>query len=142
MFEGTKESGLLNLMFGAERREAMPESVSVMKNRDIIQITSWGHITREDMQATTQEIMALCRENEFTKIFVDMRKAEKLPGTEALFEVAVNSRNLSNNQIKTAVLVSEAVKADRKFAEDVAVNRGSVEKIFDTKVEALAWLEK
>ena len=118
----------------------MPESVSVMEDKGIIQIRSWGHVTREDMRVTTQEIIAIHRRHGFTKIFVDMRKVAKLPSTVDLFDAAINSRKLAGGLLRTAVLVSEGVKADRHFAETVAVNRGSVERMFDTKQEALVWL--
>jgi hypothetical protein len=119
----------------------MPEEVSILADLGIIQIDSYGEVSEADMLATMEEILQIQKERGLTRVFVDASRETSLPRTLPLhqFGSALSSDAM---MLKFAVLVSDKVREDLHFLETVTRNRGMEVKMFDSREEALAWLQE
>ena len=116
----------------------MPEEITVIKELGIIEVFSYGKVTREDSESSMASLEKIINETNFTKVLADTRKQESAPGTMDIF----NFGELLPRSIKIAILATgeQSTAQDVKFAENVAYNRGVNIKTFTSKEKALEWL--
>ena len=121
----------------------MPETVEVLEDLEIIQITSSGTVTQEDLLKSRQTVSKICQERGFTKILVDTTAVTSLPSTLHLYQ---HGSSLSNPEFpkafKFAIVVSEAISKDAYFIETVAKNHHANLRNFESRDQALSWLKE
>jgi hypothetical protein len=117
----------------------MPETVTVNEELGIVEIRSFGKVTREDLARTVDQVERVRREIGTDRVLVDLRGQESLPGTLDLFAFGaeVLPRTL---RVAGLVCADQATIDDLRFGESVARNRGAELRLFDSFDEALAWL--
>ena len=84
--------------------------------------------------------MRLSAEHAVTKVFVDASEETSLPRTVGLHEFGTHMSE-EILRIQFAVVMSPVVRKELLFLETVTVNRGMKVKMFDTREEALEWLQ-
>ena len=116
----------------------MPDEVKVNEECGIIEIRSYGEVTKEDIAHSIAEVCRLNLEKGINKVVVDTTEQEQLPGTMGMYELF----SLFPRDLRVA-LVSEDLQPtarDIHFIETVAQNRGIKIRVFPSKEESLNWL--
>lgn len=120
----------------------MPEDIEIIEDLGIIQITSVGLVTEEDLRKSRQSVFKICQERKLNKILIDASRITSLPTITQLFQHGVSlSEPEVPRHVKFAVVVSEATRKESRFIEDVAMNRNANLRNFETRDQALAWLK-
>lgn len=116
----------------------MPDRVHVDESRDLIEIQSFGVVTKADIAASIATIRELAESNNIDRILVDTTMQEEMPSTTEIYELFSEFPR----RTRTALLSDESqpTSEDLAFVESVSVNRGTQMKVFFKKEEALAWL--
>jgi hypothetical protein len=117
----------------------MPEKVSVDKTLNIIVVHSFGSVAIEHMAESVQTVQQLHRETGINKVLVDASELSAMPSTSEMFELAKGFPRV----LKIAVLISKLklLHEALHFAETVAKNRGANIHLFQSKIEAVEWLQ-
>ncbi|HEX4955979.1 MAG TPA: hypothetical protein VF017_21530 [Thermoanaerobaculia bacterium] len=119
----------------------MPESVEVRRDQGLIEIRSWGVVTREDLEATLQSLLKALRESGFSHVLIDGREQLSLPDTVDTFEYGERAAVvLAGRGLRIAAVPSDAAREKASFLENVAFNRGLALRLFPTLEAALSWL--
>ena len=115
----------------------MPDEIRVDEELGIIEVRSYGEVSKEDIAKSIAEVRHIFATKGIDKIFVDTTKQENMPGTVQIYDLF---RSFPR-EFKLALLMQEpqATERDIAFAETVASNRGAQVKIFYEKERALAW---
>ena len=118
----------------------MPDKIQVNEDLGIIEVESFGKVSKDDIAQSIANIREIFVEKNITRILVDTRKQETMPSTMDIFGLF----SVFPREFKFALLVeqSQTTKESLSFAESVGVNRGVCMKIFDEKESALHWLIK
>jgi hypothetical protein len=119
----------------------VPERVSIIEDQNMIKVDSFGEIKIEDLRNSMYEVAKIHREQGLKKVFVDATKETSFPTVAPTFgfgsELAESMINL-----RIAVVTPPKLKNILRFLETVATNRGAQVQLFDSEVEALAWLDE
>jgi hypothetical protein len=117
----------------------MPEQITVRKELGIIEVDSYGSVTREDSLSSLAALEELMKETGITRVLSDTRKQESTPSTVDIFDFGAHLPQ----SMKLAVIVSERQPTAHNvaFVDDVAYNRGVNIKVFGSRSEALEWLQ-
>ena len=113
----------------------MPENVKINKELGIIEVNSFGEVSKDDIVSSLVSVDKISIETEISKVLVDTREVTSFPKTLEIFGVAESK---VPRGIKFAVIVGDAETP--RFFETVARNRGFQMQNFRTKDEALKWL--
>lgn len=117
----------------------MPEDVIVRDDLQIIEVTSYGDITLEDLRQSLHTIAQIHQDRELSRVFVDATQETSLPSTLPLFKFGSElAERLRTTRI--AVAVSPRNREDMHFLETVTQNRGMQVRTFDSEEAALEWL--
>ena len=119
----------------------MPEEVSILEDLEIIRVDSYGQVTEGDLLASMEEILAIQKERGLSRVFIDASRETALPSTHPLHQFG-SVLSQSATTLKFAVLISDQVREDLQLLETVTQNRGMQVRMFDSSVEALAWLRE
>ncbi|RKY82085.1 hypothetical protein DRQ07_02315 [candidate division KSB1 bacterium] len=116
----------------------MPEKITFNEKLGIIEILSFGDVTREDSLLSLKKINELMEQTGCRKLLSDTRKQESTPDAADIYNFG---KNLPHS-IKLAVIVSENQPTldDVVFVDNVAYNRGINVKMFHSKDTAVKWL--
>jgi hypothetical protein len=118
----------------------MPEKVSVNTELGMIEVESYGVVTREDLSRSLEQVEARAKETGMHKVLVYTPKAEQLPAYLELddFGAAIPP------YLKVAVVVAVGQPTERKalFVVNVAKLKGARVKSFVSREQALAWLNQ
>lgn len=121
----------------------MPETVEILQDLGIIQITSFGKVTEDDLHKSRQAVAQICQEHGFKKILVESRDISSMPSTIKLHQHAEGLTGAeAPTSFKFAVVVSDTNLEDAQFIETVARNRMMNFMNFTSREEALAWLNE
>ena len=116
----------------------MPETVTVNKELNIIEVRSFGSILTEQLARSVAEVKRIHRETSIDKVFVDTHGLTSFPGTIDIFEIAKGfPRGI---RIAVLAVAEQEMKGDLQFAQTVAQNRGVLIRLFESKDEAIEWL--
>jgi hypothetical protein len=116
----------------------MPDTIEVNEELGIIEIRSFGQVTREDIAASIAKAQATLKEKGIGKILVDTSEQDTMPGAHQLLPMFADfPRNL-----RLALLVKQTqdTKKDVEFARNVGFTKGVDVKLFSDRQKALAWL--
>jgi hypothetical protein len=119
----------------------VPEKVSIIEDRKIIKVDSFGVIKIEDLRNSMNEVTRIHQEQGLNKVFVDATRETAFPSAIPTFEFGSELAQSMVN-LKIAVITSQKMKNIIRFLETVAQNRGAQLQIFDSEEEAFAWLGK
>jgi hypothetical protein len=117
----------------------LPEKVTVDKNLNIIIVRSFGSVAFEHMAESIRSVQRIYRETGINKMLVDAGDLSAMPSTSEMFELAKEFPRT----IKIAVLISrvETVHEVMHFSETAAKNRGADIRLFESKPDAIEWLQ-
>ena len=116
----------------------MPDEVRLNRELDIIEVESFGVVTREDISGSIQQIQRIQEETGVNRLLVDTTRQKTLPDAIEIFEIF----SVYPREIRTALLVdkSQATARDVEFVETVALNRGKHMQVHYDREKALRWL--
>ncbi|MFX0204371.1 MAG: hypothetical protein ACFFDT_00170 [Candidatus Hodarchaeota archaeon] len=117
----------------------MPEDVTISKDLGIIEIHSYGHITKEVVVSTIELVKKIGDESGIRAILVDTTEQKSVPRTVDTLNL-VQMLPLST---KLAFLISDKqeTKNDIYFLETAAFNANVKAKIFYSKMEAIEYIK-
>jgi len=119
----------------------MPDEILVNEAVGIIEILSFGKITRDNIEKSFEKINELYETTGINKILVDTTKQESMPGTLDIFEIF--SKIPDKTWIALIKNKHQATWPDIRFSETVAFNRGLYNlRVFDYKSDAIDWLNE
>lgn len=118
----------------------MPDRVELNAALGIIEIESFGVVTKADILDSIEKIKQIQEDTGVENLLVDTTGQETLPNPIEIFEIF----SVYPREIKTALLVveSQATARDVDFVETVAANRGKRMKIFHDRQQAQDWLQQ
>ncbi len=116
----------------------MPDEVRFNQELGIIEIESYGEVSRGDIAESIEKVEQIREETGIGKLFVDTTAQQKLPNPVELFEIF----SAFPRKYKAAILMqcSQITAGDVEFLETVAINRGKSLKIHGDREQALQWL--
>lgn len=116
----------------------MPDSVSFNPSLEIIEVQSFGVVTKADILDSIDRIQQLQKKHRTEQLLVDTTRQDSLPNPIEIFEIF----SMYPREIKTALLVnkSQETAKDVELVETVALNRGNRIRIFHERGTALEWL--
>jgi hypothetical protein len=117
----------------------MPDEVRLNEEMGIIEVNSYGVVTKDDILGSIEKIQQIQSESGIDKLLVDTTRQETLPSPIEIFELF----SVYPREIKTALLVntSQTTAKDVEFVETVALNRGKHMKVVHDREQALQWLD-
>ncbi len=117
----------------------MPDKIRVLEDRGIIQVQSYGVVTKEDIAESITKVRQILDTEGISKILVDTTRQETMPSTIGIFELF----STFPREFMLALLIqpSQATAEDISFAETVGLNRGIQVKVFYEQGHALQWLD-
>ena len=116
----------------------MPDRVHVNEELGIIEVESYGVVSKDDIAQSIAEARQILEERELRRILVDTTNQQAMLDTTSIFELF----STFPGDFKIAVLVqpSQITAEDVSFAETVAANRGIHIRIFSKRETSLQWL--
>jgi SpoIIAA-like len=120
----------------------MPDKIEVNEESGIIQITSYGEITGEDLKNTRRIVSEIIRQTGFCKLLVDTTGLQCTIPVMTTFEHAyiISDENVFKTLKHAILVISSPVKRDLDLMVKIATNRGGSIKMFHTREEAFSWL--
>ncbi len=118
----------------------MPDLVTINKDENIIEITSYGVISKNDIKESIAKIKQIMNEIGINKVMVDTTKQESMPGTMGIFDIFT----IFPRDFKVALFRNDGqlTSEDIHFIETIAHNRGIMIKAFTSVDNAKEWLHK
>ncbi len=116
----------------------MPDTVAFNPSLEIIEVQSFGVVTKADILDSIDRIQQLQEKHRTERLLVDTRRQESLPNPIEIFEIF----SMYPREIKTALLVnkSQTTAKDVELVETVALNRGKRVRIFHDHGAEMEWL--
>ena len=117
----------------------MPEEIKINKTRGVIEVHSYGKVTKEDSLASLERIAGLLKEPGVNSILVDVRK--QAVATPRAANVAAFAAKLPKG-VKIAMLYSKDHPNDGAFTymTATAICNSVSMRMFDSREAALEWL--
>jgi hypothetical protein len=117
----------------------MSYELNVNEESGILELRSYGPVSREEIAESMTEIDRLSKETCIKLLFVDSREVDKMPNTIDLFELTSKFPRF----LKMAILIPEESELTEtfKFGETVGFNRGIPIRVFVSESEAIEWLK-
>ncbi len=118
----------------------MPEKIILNEQRGIIEVSSYGIVTKQDIMNTVDAALKITRGKGINKVLVDTREQTAMPDSSEVVDIFSDFPD----DFKVAMLVSEEQPTAKgvAFLETVAVNRFFNYRIFSSEEQALAWLNE
>lgn len=118
----------------------MPEKIAVINEFRIVEIHSWGEVTKEGIAGAITRAQELFREEHIGKVLVDATRQTTLPSITELHQIF----SLLPPNFRVALLIEESqgTASDNRFIETVCLNRGVFIKIFHERQQATCWLNR
>jgi hypothetical protein len=118
----------------------MPEEVFVNRDLGVIEVRSFGAVSREDLAGSVEQIETLSKETGFSKVLVDISEEEELPNVLDLDDFGGTIPGF----LKVAVVAVEGLPTAKKadFLRNVASVKGAQMELFTSRDEALEWLSR
>ena len=100
----------------------MLDKASFNQELEIIDVESYGVVTKEDILGSIEMIQRLQEANGISKLLIDTTKQDVLPNPIEIFEIF----SVYPREIRTALLTQkiQSTAKERELVETVAVNRG------------------
>lgn len=116
----------------------MPEEVFFNKDLGVIEVRSYGIVTREDLFSALELAKALLRETNINKVLVDTSEEEELPNILDLDDFGSSIPKY----MKVAIVVTDGQPTvmRARFIGNIASVKGAKTKTFTSREDALEWL--
>lgn len=117
----------------------MPYELKVNKESEIIELRSFGSVSRDQVIESMKKVNHLSEETGIKLLFVDSRQVDAMPSTVDQFELT----RMFPSFLKMAILIpveGELTEA-YEFGETVGFNRGIPLRVFVSESEAFEWLK-
>ena len=116
----------------------MPENITINKELGIIEVHSYGDVTRDDLELSLATINQIAEDTGIRMVLVDTTEQETIPTITDTFYFVVKLPET----FRFAIVVSEkqSSKDDQDFLDTVAYNRFINVKEFFSRKEAVEWL--
>jgi len=121
----------------------MPFEPTFAVRKGYLQATLRGDIRSDDLSPESnvfQQAVDRCRENELTKILLDVRAISINLDIMDLFKVAMDCVDLKNPTLSVALVTRKEDILPDRFLETVVTNHGGVLQVFSNPRKAKAWL--
>ncbi len=117
----------------------MPENITINKELGIIEVHSYGDVTREVLDLSLVTLKQIAEDTGIRMVLVDTTEQETMPTITDIFYFVVKLPET----FRFAIIVSEkqSSKDDQDFLETVAYNRFFNVKEFFSRKEAVEWLK-
>ena len=117
----------------------MPDKVFFNEDIGVIEVESYGVVTKNDIQESIRTILQIAQDKGINWLLVDTTRQETMPSTTGIYDIF----STFPRSLKLALLVqpSQTTAEDIRFVETVGVNRGFSMQIFHSREEALKWLK-
>ena len=117
----------------------MPDEITINKSEGIIEIRSYGLVTKEDIESSISEVIRIRESDGLYRVLVDATQQDSMPRTFNIFDIFSSfPRN-----IMCAIIVDKKQHnfPDLRFAETVALNNNVLVRLFESREDALEWLQ-
>ena len=117
----------------------MPENITINKELGIIEVHSYGDVTRDDLDLSLVTVKQIEKDTGIRMVLVDTTEQETMPSIMDIFGFAEKLPAI----FRFAAVVSEKqpTKNNHNFLETVAVTRRINMKVFSARKEAIDWLK-
>lgn len=117
----------------------MPENITINKELGIIEVHSYGNVTREDLDLSLVTVKQIKEDTEIKRVLIDTTEQEKMPSIMDIFEFVEKLPET----FRFAIVASEKqpTKDNHDFLETAAANRLLNVKKFFSRKEAIDWLK-
>jgi hypothetical protein len=116
----------------------MPEKVKLNEELGIVEVQSFGTVAFDEMAESIKNIKKIHEEMGVGKVLVDASDMTAAPSTGDMFNLA----SMFPQDLRLAIVISKdnALHENLDFGKTVALNRGVLISLFNSREEALKWL--
>ena len=118
----------------------MPEKVKIREDMQIIQIDSCGHVSADDLNGSLEAVIKISDERGINKVLVDAMRLDTLPSAGFIYQFGESLTKAFVRGVQFAIVIPQNSKADHRFMETIAQNRGGLFMDFHYREDALDWL--
>lgn len=120
----------------------MPETVTVHDDLEIIEVHSFGQVTKEDLLQSLQAVDQIYQTRGYDKVLIDAQEEEGVPNAVDLFMFGGSMEQAYIGKTgRFAVVTSEATRKDLEFLAKTVKEKGVRVKTFTSVDEAIDWLQ-
>jgi len=117
----------------------MNREISIIPDKQIVVLHSYGKITLADRIRNQQETIDFCREKGIRNVIIDTRGQISCSSTTALFDFAETIAKATHGF--RLAYIRDCKDTVVQFIENVAANRGAITESFVSFEKAQKWLE-
>jgi len=116
----------------------MPDKVNLNEEKRIIEVYSSGEVVYDEMVESIKKIEMISEKTGINKVLIDTGEMTSLPPSSDIYDLAeIFPRTL---KIAVYILKDSPIKENLNFGITVALNRGILISLFESKDEAEKWL--
>jgi hypothetical protein len=119
----------------------MGDQVRYNRELDLIEVQSSGEVSGQVLAQSLKEVGRIHRDRGAVAVVVDASEIVSMPSAGGIHQFVLSILDLELSQkVQFAILIGDAVKAELRFLETVARNRGVLMRAFEKREDALLWL--
>jgi hypothetical protein len=119
----------------------MPETITVHDDLEIIEVHSFGQVTKQDLLQSLQAVDQIYQTRGYNKVLIDAQEEEGIPNAIDLFMFGDSmGKAYVSKTGRFAVVTSEATRKDLEFLAKTSQDRGMKVDVFMSVDEAIDWL--
>jgi hypothetical protein len=120
----------------------MPETVTVHEDMGVIEVHSFGQVTKKDLLQSLETVDRIYQKRGFYKVLIDAQEEEGIPNTIDLFVFSANMEKAYIGKTgRFAVVISEKTRKDLEFLVGKIQEKGITANSFMSVDEAIDWLK-
>ena len=121
----------------------MPETITVHDDLEIIEVHSFGQVTKEDLLQSLREVDQIHQTRGYSRVLIDAQEEEGVPNAVDLFMFAGSMEQAYIGKTgRFAVVTSEATRKDIEFLVKTVGEKGIRVNTFTSVEEAIDWLQE
>ena len=120
----------------------MPQTVSLLKEHNIIEVKFWGRVTEAMLVESRDKIERLHQEYGCNKVLVDARQQSSLPGERFVFMFGKTIDFTFSREMKWGILISNDTNEKILLLKKTIEDTGVPIKSFHTTEDCIAWLNE
>jgi len=117
----------------------MAEEVAISNCKKYINIRSHGSLNVDETKSAIEEVMSINQNLGISKVMVNARQRNKIPSSGQSLDVAKFLAELTNGEIKFAILIEDS-PAEHHFFETATTLHGGLISYFNDESLAIEWL--
>lgn len=120
----------------------MPETITVHEDLGIIEVHSFGQVTKEDLLKSLQTVDQIYRTQGLNMVLVDAQEEDGVPNAIDLIMFSESMKRADVGKTgRFAIVTSEATREDLEFLVRTTQERGVEMSSFMSVDEAIDWLK-